>query len=112
MVIYLLKGVMGILEDVKIVYKIRFMVKARNAQGPFLPSGDGMLRAMALVEAISHLKLEENSIAVTLIEGKNLDQVDICCMAKTAATCGQEYLEDVAEQLCQNFDCSYASIRG
>lgn len=37
---------------------VEFTVKARNAKGPFFGSGDGMARAMALVEDLGTLKLE------------------------------------------------------
>lgn len=38
---------------------VEFTVKARRAKGPFFGSGDGMARAMALVEDIGSLALEE-----------------------------------------------------
>lgn len=38
---------------------VEFTVKARKAKGPFFGSGDGMARAMALVEDIGSLVMEE-----------------------------------------------------
>lgn len=43
----------------KSVGTLCFTLPARHGQGPFLPSGDGMLRAMELVQAIGALQLEE-----------------------------------------------------
>ena len=41
---------------------VEFTVKARNAKGPFLPSTDGMERAMSLILEIGRLQLEGRTL--------------------------------------------------
>lgn len=115
---------------------VEFTVKARKAKGPFFGSGDGMERAMALVQDIGRQTLEgrtldtvrsfedslsqaelspmmskiltamkKNTMTVTMIEGKNVNEVKVICDVRLLPGFGRSYLEQELSRLEKKWDC-------
>lgn len=83
---------------------VRFRVKARHANGPYLSSNDGIRRAMALVRAIGTADAK-HVITPVLIEGKTINEVSITCEVRLAAGFGSGDLEEQIASYCKRFDC-------
>ncbi len=117
---------------------VEFTVQARKAKGVFFGSGDGMERAMALVQDIGNRTLagrtldtvkvfesslagaklspmmkkiltamKTNSMTVTMIEGKNVNEVRVICDVRLLPGFGREYLEKELDELSGKWDCSW-----
>ena len=65
---------------------VEFTVKARKAKGPFFGSGDGMARAMALVEDIGSLAMEEKTLDTVRLFEQKLDGVSLSPMMQKIIT--------------------------
>ena len=117
---------------------VAFTVSARKAKGVFFGSGDGMERAMALVQDIGNMTLEgrtletvklfedslgsaelspmmekilaamkRNSMTVTMIEGKNVNEVKVICDVRLLPGFGKDWLVSMLETLAAKWDCSF-----
>lgn len=120
---------------------VEFKVKARHAKGPFFGSGDGMARAMALVQEIGSLRMDgrrlktveqfeealgggelspmmqkilsamkQNSLTVTMITGRNVNEVKVTCDVRLIPGFGRNDLEAVLEKLSRKWDCDYEIV--
>ena len=120
---------------------VEFTVKARKAKGPFFGSGDGMARAMGLVQEIGAKKLpgavlktvrqfeeklsgaelsagmerirtamKHNTMTVTLISGKNVNEVKVTCDVRLLPGFGREWLEEILQVLAAKWDCEYRIV--
>ena len=120
---------------------VEFSVKARHAKGPFFGSGDGMERAMGLVQDIGSRALEgktldtvkafeeklsgaslspmmekillamkKNTMTVTMISGRNVNEVKVTCDVRLLPGFGREYLTDTLNALSQKWDCEYTIL--
>lgn len=120
---------------------VEFTVKARHAKGPFFGSGDGMERAMALVQEIGTLGMEgkllktverfeeklkdarlstmmqkilsamkHNSLTVTMITGRNVNEVKVICDVRLLPGVGRDELEAVLKALSEKWDCGYEIV--
>lgn len=120
---------------------VEFTVKARHAKGVFFGSGDGMERAMGLVQDIGSRKLDgkeldtvktfekkltgaelspmmekilfamkHNTLTVTMISGRNVNEVKVTCDVRLIPGFGREYLIEVLDELAQKWDCEYEII--
>ncbi len=116
---------------------VEFTVPARKAKGAFFGSGDGMERAMGLVQDIGSRTLagctldtvrlfekslggaglspmmkkiltamKKNSMTVTMIEGKNVNEVRVICDVRLLPGFGRDYLEGELSALCEKWDCT------
>lgn len=115
---------------------VEFTVKARKAKGPFFGSGDGMERAMGLVQDIGLRELpgakletvkrfeekvagrelspameriltamKQNTMTVTMISGKNVNEVKVACDVRLLPGFGREWLEGIVQELAAKWDC-------
>ncbi len=120
---------------------VEFTVKARKAKGPFFGSGDGMERAMGLVEDIGKRELpgtvletvrrfeeklagaalspgmerirtamKHNTMTVTMVSGKNVNEVKVTCDVRLLPGFDREWLEGILRDLCARWDCEYRII--
>lgn len=120
---------------------VEFKVKARHAKGPFFGSGDGMARAMALVQEIGSLRMDgrrlktveqfeealgggelspmmqkilsamkQNSLTVTMITGRNVNEVKVTCDVRLIPGFGRDDLEAVLKKLSEKWDCEYEIV--
>jgi len=80
-------------------YSVVFRVKSRNSKGRYLPDGDGMRRAMALV-----LELEATALIPTLITGREVSEVTVTCAARPLP---EDDLDSLAAELCERYGCEY-----
>ncbi|RHP36540.1 M20/M25/M40 family metallo-hydrolase [Lachnotalea sp. AF33-28] len=128
---------------------VKFHVKAKEGNGPFFTSGDGVVRAMDLVKHIGGMELEsrrletvrlflerlmkaagakseeelsrslspfmnkilkamqQNTMTVTVIEGKNVNETVVTADVRLLPGYGRDYLERVAGELARMYDASY-----
>lgn len=120
---------------------VEFTVKARHAKGPFFGSGDGMERAMGLVQDIGSLQLEgrtldtvrsfeqklagaslspmmekillamkKNTMTVTIISGRNVNEVKVTCDVRLLPGFDEAYLTETLNKLSQKWDCEYTIL--
>ena len=82
---------------------VEFIVRARKAKGIYFTSGDGMVRAMGLAEAIG--ALPDRTLNITTISGRNINEVTLTCDACPGPGCGREALEGMLRELCEAWDC-------
>jgi len=80
-------------------YAVMFRVKSQNSKGRYLPDGDGMRRAMALV-----LELGATRLTPTLITGRDVSEVTVTCAARPLP--GND-LDSLAAGLCERYGCEY-----
>lgn len=117
---------------------VAFTVPARKAKGVFFGSGDGMERAMGLVQDIGRRPLEgrtletvrqfedrlagarlspmmekiltamkHNSMTVTMIEGRSVNEVRVICDVRLLPGFGRDYLEEKLRELAEKWDCRW-----
>ena len=120
---------------------VEFTVKARHAKGPFFGSGDGMERAMGLVQDIGSRTLDgrtldtvkafeaklagaslspmmnkilqamkQNSLTVTVVSGRNVNEVKVTCDVRLLPGFDQAYLTEILNELSQKWDCEYTIL--
>lgn len=120
---------------------VEFTVKARQAKGPFFGSGDGMERAMGLVQDIGSRKLDgttletvrsfesklggaklsammekilfamkNNTMTVTLISGRNVNEVKVTCDVRLLPGFDESYLTRILNELSRKWDCEYTIV--
>ena len=120
---------------------VEFTVKARNANGVFLQSADGMERAMSLVMDIGSYEMEgktlktvdkfekklagekmsavmqkileamkHNTMTVTMVTGKNINEIAVTCDIRLIPGYGMDYLEKILNKMSQKWDCVYKII--
>lgn len=120
---------------------VEFTVKARHAKGPFFGSGDGMERAMGLIQDIGSRTLEgrvldtvlsfeqklagaklspmmekillamkKNTMTVTMVSGRNVNEVRVTCDVRLLPGFGEDYLTEILNALSQKWDCEYTIL--
>lgn len=120
---------------------VEFTVKARHAKGPFFGSGDGMERAMGLVQDIGSrtldgktldtvrsfeqklagaqlspmmqkilLAMKNNTMTVTIISGRNVNEVKVTCDVRLLPGFDEAYLTRILNELSQRWDCEYTIL--
>lgn len=54
--------------------------------------------------------MKQNSMTVTMITGKNVNEVTLVCDVRLLPGFGQKYLEEVLKNLAEKWDCSYRIV--